>query len=51
MAEILYWAVVSVIGTGLTWYFTGYDGFIFMVVVSLLGGVLLYIENKLHPHL
>lgn len=51
MGEFLYWVVICGAGTGLIWYFTGHDGFIFMTAVSLLGGLLLIWEKKTHPHL
>lgn len=51
MLEFLWWLLLLVIGISIGYYTVGAQSVIFMVLVSVLGGVFLLVEKKLHPAL
>lgn len=49
MNDFTYWAVVSIIGVGLTWYFLGSAGAGAIGVICIFGGLMQILEKDLHP--
>lgn len=51
MSDIVYWALITALGLGAGWFVGKFNGVLFMAIVCGIGGLFLWIENKLHPHL
>ncbi len=49
MLEFLWWAIITAVGVGAGVYLLGFQGAVFMSLIGLLGGGLMWLERKNHP--